>query len=1030
LVYEKFKITFYGLKMDASLQNLLTYVADKKTSKNKSYGLTDMNSPSNLWTFKDDNMQTHFWIKYCDMVQKQSIDNSRSYNYYLGEVSDESAFIVKLDFRFFDSEEVRHTEGPFDDEFICDVIKCINGVLESHLMISDDKKELICCVLQSRKVVNDVDTPDEVNYTLQLQYPYCRTKVSVQKQVFREFIIKELARKNFIIKPGHGDWIQRYDASVPSSYIPLFGSKRKAMDEILELTHIYGPELDEDGLLVQMELADVFNPLNHSDVQSNRIDKDIFDRDFQKWLPLFLSPTYWSSVCKMAMRQEPTPSTSQEHNGRFASNASNLQNIQLTNVEEPKSSSDFLKIFIPMLKEEQKNNQNIWMDIGKAFYHATRGTLDGLNEWKKYTEKSSEFTSDMCEIKYPLFRDSLITHKTIAWHAIRDSPEKYKEWHNKWINTSMKKAIDEPLHTDLAEMFYRKHWLHFSYSSNGKVGGGKTYRFDKDGHRWRQLEDGELIIGKILTDKFLHRFEKEKINLNRELLSLEDNNIDQRKKNRKREGDRRNSKDEENDEKTKLEQSYKNVLKIITILGSTPQKKCVIKGIQEKLFIEGFDRNLDTNPMLVGVLNGVIEVDTKDARFRSGKPEDYLSMFTSLPYREDFNMECDAVKRYLKYLNQVFPDRELMKYMRKDIASFLKGRNAEKLFRIFSGCGNNSKSVYIKLVERAFGSYCVSIPVSVITVKRGSSSSASPETARLRGTHIATCAEPDDNETIKSGIVKSMTGNDRFFTRALFSNGEEIEAMYKLILITNKVPSIPNAGIAIKNRVIIIPFLAKFVNTDYPEDEEDQYNQKTFKMDPDFEDYVPLLSQAMLWCAVQDYRPYCQEGLKHFPDVIMNETSSYWEENDPYDLFIKEKLVKEALPEETQSPDIPDIILEVPVQDSPQSISLDINDGVREPGVREPGVREPIEPKIVESKPVEPKSTQRRKSVKKEPKYTTELLFSDANRVFKMWAKEAFPGLNPGNQEQIRKEFEGRLGPQKNRKWMGWSLREEDKNRL
>jgi phage/plasmid-associated DNA primase len=993
--------------MDSSLQNLLNYVADKKTSRIKAYGLTDMNAPTNQWCFKDDSKRTEFWAKYCDMVQKQSMDRSKSYNYYLAEISEESAFIVKLDFRFLDSEDVRHPEGPFEDEFICEVIRCINRVLESNLLISEDKKELICCVLQSRKVVDDMDIKDDVNYTLQLQYPYCRIKVSDQKQIFKDLIIRELLIKNFTIANAHGDWKQRYDTSVPSSYVPLFGSKRKAMDEVLELTHIYGPHNSEDGTLTTLELEEVFNPLQHTDVLSNRIDKEIFDDDLHKWIPLFLSPIFYPCVCKMNVRQRITPSASQE----------NIQNIILNVSDEPKTSLDFLKVFLPMLKEEQKNNHNIWMDVGKAFYHATRGTLDGLNEWKRYTEGSSEFKSDMCEIKYPLFRDSLITHKTIAWHAIKDSPMEYKEWHKKWVNASMKKAIEEPLHTDLAEMFYRKYWLHFAYSSNGKVGGGKTYRFDKDGHRWRLLEDGELIIGRILTDKILHRFEKEKINLNKEKNEIEDVNLDQRKKNRKREGERRNSKDEENENLNRVEQHIKNILKIISMLGSTPQKRCVIKGIQEKLFIEGFDRNLDTNPMLVGVLNGVIEVDTKDAHFRSGKPEDYLSMYTSLPYREDFTMECDAVRRYLKYLNQVFPDRNLMKYMRKDISSFLKGRNSEKLFRIFSGCGNNSKSVYIKLVERAFGSYCVSIPVSVITVKRGSSSSASPETARLRGTHIATCAEPDDNETIKSGIVKSMTGNDRFFTRALFSNGEEIEAMYKLILITNKVPSIPNAGVAIKNRVIIIPFLAKFVNTDYPEDEDEQYRQKTFKMDPDFEDYVPLLSQAMLWCAVQDYRTYCREGLKEFPDVIMDETASYWEENDPYDLFIKEKLVKEILPEDPLSPEQQELSIQPP---SPTR-----NDTMEQPSTE-------TTQEIPESKKevTETKRNQRVRSSKKEPKYTTELLFSDANRVFKLWAKEAFPGLNPGNQEQIRKEFESRLGPQKNRKWLGWSLREEDKNRL
>jgi phage/plasmid-associated DNA primase len=978
--------------MDASLQNLINKVAEKKTSKTKGYGLTCMNAPPNLWCFKDDNCRQFFWQEFCKLVST----GSEGKNYFLAEVNEESAFIVELNFRFIDSDTVRHEDGPFNEEFICDLIECVSRVLQTNLNISEDKRELICCVLQSKKVFSDPETPDEVKYTLRLQYPFCRTKVDIQKQALRDLVIKELMVKGpKLDQSAYGDWSQRYDSAIPASYVPLYGSKRKASEEQLELTNIFGFERDEYGLYNELELSSVFDPRNHSDVQMGRIDKEIFDDDeaeIEKWLPLFLSPIYWPSVCKMVQKQESPSQISQES-----------LNLVLPN-EEPRTPMDFIKIFIEMLKPERKNDMTSWMDVGKAFYHATFGNIDGLEEWKKYTEGSTKFKQEMCEIKYPLFRESLVTYKTIAWHAIRDSPETYKAWNDKWVYASMEKAMKEPLHTAIAEMFYRKHWLYFAYASNGKKGGGRTYRFDKNGHRWRQLEDGDIIIGQILTNKFLPDFEREKIKVHKKLLDIEDSDIVLKKKRNGKE--QRNSRDE-NEERDEMELVYKNILKIITMIGNTPQKKCIITGCQEKLFIENFDKNLDTNPMLIGVLNGVIEVDTKDSQFRPGKPEDYLSMYTSLPYREDFNWECDSVKRYLNYLNQVFPDRDLMKYMRKDIASFLKGRNAEKLFRIFSGCGNNSKSVYIKLLERAFGNYCVSVPVSVITVKRGSSSSASPETARLRGTHIATCAEPDDNETIKAGIVKSMTGNDRFFTRALFSNGEEIEAMYKLILITNKVPAIPNAGKAIKNRVMIIPFLATFVDKDYPEDEDEQYRTKTFKMDPDFDDYVPFLSQAMLWCAVQDYKTYCQEGLKHFPKVIVDETNSYWEENDAYDLFIREKLIKEVIPEAVEEDAqrmefIPDVIIE--------PLDEQVTGQVQE---------------VVKMK----KSP--KKMAKKDPKFTTEVLMTELYKVFKLWVKEAFPGLAPiPSQAQVRAEMEQRLGPQKNRKWLGWSLKEEELNKF
>ena len=681
------------------------------------------------------------------------------------------------------------------------------------------------------------------------------------------------------------------------------------------------------------------------------------------------------------------------------------QDLQLVGqaLEEPRYPLDFLKIFIEMFEPEHKNNPMLWMDVGKAYYNATSGTVEGLDLWKKFTEGSTTYTEDLCEIKYPLGRDSaLITYKTIAWHAKTFAAKKYEDWHKSWVESAMNKTIKEQRHTDVAEMFYREYWLNFAYASTGSRR-GRTYRFDGKGHRWRQLADGDIIVGKILTDEFLPRFEKIQAGL------FDGLNPEAKSKFINRSTGRRNSKKEssEDSEQEELEQKIKNLSKIIDMLGRTQQKRCIISECQEKLFIEDFEKKLDVNPFLIGVVNGVIEVDTREGVFRAGKPEDYICMYTSIPYREDFNVQCDAVRRYIRYLNQVFPDRDLMNYMRKDISSFLKGRNSEKLFRIFSGCGDNSKSVFIKLIERAFGSYCVNVPVSVITVKRGSASSATPETARLRGCHIATCAEPDDNETIKAGIVKSMTGNDRFFTRALFSNGEEIEAMYKLILITNKVPSIPNAGRAIKNRVIIIPFLATFVDKDYPEDEDEQYEKKTFRKDPDFEDYIPLLSQAMLWCAVQDYRTYCKETLKKLPQVIVDETNNYWEENDPYDLFIREKLVKEVVPEQDED-NFGDFVQVVP--DEETDVGTIVLDSVPNPVPTE-------------------KTGRKKKTQKKEIRYTTELLMTDLYRVFKNWIKEAFPGINPvPDQPQVKTEMVNRLGPQKNRKWVGWTVKEEDKN--
>jgi P4 family phage/plasmid primase-like protien len=418
-------------------------------------------------------------------------------------------------------------------------------------------------------------------------------------------------------------------------------------------------------------------------------------------------------------------------------------------------------------------------------------------------------------------------------------------------------------HNDIAEAFYRCFWLEYVYSTNGSTT-GRWFKYE--GHRWKSLPDGTIILGQALSSSFVRKVEQIRLKKITEKLDTDDD-----------------------DKKDLLEFQIGKVQKLLEMLSKHTSKSLIIKECKEKFYVEGFERNLDSNPNLVGMLNCVIELTNKEAVVRDGKPEDYISMSTSQTYRKDFTFDNKSVKRYLNYLSSVFPDDELTVHVRKDISSMLKGRNAEKYFRVYSGSGDNSKSVYMKLLQKAFGSYCIDMPVSAITQKRNGSSNASPEFARAKGAHVAIMSEPDDEEQIKAGLVKSLTGNDRFFARFLHDNGAEVDAMFKLILVCNKIPTIPNGGKAIKNRVRVIPFLATFVDH-APEDPLEQYRKKTFKKDPDFDKYVPELAQAMIWCAIQDYSLYVKQGLVD-PPIVQKETKMYWEESDPYEMFIKDCLV-------------------------------------------------------------------------------------------------------------------------------------------
>jgi hypothetical protein len=141
----------------------------------------------------------------------------------------------------------------------------------------------------------------------------------------------------------------------------------------------------------------------------------------------------------------------------------------------------------------------------------------------------------------------------------------------------------------------------------------------------------------------------------------------------------------------------------------------------------------------------------------------------------------------------------------------------------------------------------------------------------------------------------------------------------------------------------------------------------------------------------------------------VDETNNYWEENDPYDLFIREKLVKEIVNEIDETEDNHHVDDEDFIIDGKSELS-DMESGKMK-----------VDPINTE------KTGRRKKYQKKEIKYTTEVLMTDLYRVFKTWIKEAFPGIPVPDQPQVKTEMVNRLGLQKNRKWMGWSIREEEK---
>jgi P4 family phage/plasmid primase-like protien len=322
--------------------------------------------------------------------------------------------------------------------------------------------------------------------------------------------------------------------------------------------------------------------------------------------------------------------------------------------------------------------------------------------------------------------------------------------------------------------------------------------------------------------------------------------------------------------------------KICMKLKTTKYKENVMKECRELFLDELFVKKVDEDRKLLACANGVF--DMKNMVFRDGKQEDYLSFSTGL--------DIDPQKHYTaypgwsevdKFLNQVLPNPIVRKYFLAHLSRCLDGLACQR-FHILTGSGSNGKSMLMNLVETALGDYACKVPISLITQGRNKSSSASPEVVRLKGRRFVTMQEPDEAVPINTGIMKEITSSEKILSRDLYAGSKsmiEFELQCKFHLACNDKPKVNTNDGGTWRRLVVINFLSKFV--------QEPSGPNQFKMDITIEQKVKSESwgRAFLAYLIHVYKENAGQEIVP-PDVVLEYTSEYREENDAITKFVRE----------------------------------------------------------------------------------------------------------------------------------------------
>jgi P4 family phage/plasmid primase-like protien len=278
------------------------------------------------------------------------------------------------------------------------------------------------------------------------------------------------------------------------------------------------------------------------------------------------------------------------------------------------------------------------------------------------------------------------------------------------------------------------------------------------------------------------------------------------------------------------------------------------------------------NVHLVGFDNGVYDLD-KDI-FRKAEKDEYISVNTKYSYKK-----CDLNKRKKleKILEDIFPDKEELKYFLKTQSLGLVGENPGQKFYILIGNGANGKGIIQSLMDSTLGEYFNTTAADQLYLsKDAKATAANSGLAKLMFTRYYSVTELSTSHLIDSAFLKKITGGDTISPRDLYcKEARAWTVQFTLFMQANAKPDFSNFDGGMQRRTILITFPNKFV-------EKPKLKHERL-LDKDLDTLIKAdeYQLEMMDILIEHYKLYKKEGME-LPPRIKADTERLIAENIPF----------------------------------------------------------------------------------------------------------------------------------------------------
>lgn len=275
---------------------------------------------------------------------------------------------------------------------------------------------------------------------------------------------------------------------------------------------------------------------------------------------------------------------------------------------------------------------------------------------------------------------------------------------------------------------------------------------------------------------------------------------------------------------------------------------------------------LDADPAMLNTPSGTVNLRT--GALQDFNPADLCTKMTGV------GPDSGGSEIFARFLAKLTSgDAELESYLQEVVGMCAYGEVKTECLIICQGAGGNGKSTFWDLIVRVLGDYATVLEVNALTTSVNDSTAAVYK-AELHGRRLALYPELSEGRTLNMGLVKEIASTGDISACRKYEAPFQFKPSHTPVMYTNHVPTIPSTDNGTWDRLILVPFRARFRNSD-----------------GEIKNYAEFLYQncggAVLSWIIEGARRFISNDFKIIPPACVREvTEQYHQENDLFREFL------------------------------------------------------------------------------------------------------------------------------------------------